>query len=70
MYAWAPNSSFDQSTCVYLQLQKNTNIYILWEIATSGSIIMLMHWSSLCSSAPAYMLHHIIVCVSLNYKNV
>ena len=24
---------------------------------------MLMHWSSLCSSAPAYMLHHIIVCV-------
>ena len=30
---------------------------------------MLMHWSSLCSSAPAYMLHHIIVrmCITKMY---
>ena len=44
-------------------------IYMLTEIATSGSTIMLMHWSSLCSSAPAYMLHHITysMCITKMY---
>ena len=30
---------------------------------------MLMHWSSLCSSAPAYMLHHITKMYDMLNKN-
>ena len=54
-----PNSSFNQSTCVHLQLQSNTNIYVMgnchqWLHNYVNALVFIMFLSTSLYATPYY----------------
>ena len=54
-----PNSSFNQSTCVHLQLQSNTNIYFMgnchqWLHNYVNALVFIMFFSTSLYATPYY----------------